>query len=170
MKEKLNMQEIISSPDTQKVRNSNLSLLFKWLNGRDLTDQSLAEYLAYQFEQGKSPGKAKGVLTAVGWWALSEDRPDPRGRLCKIAHANYRIQGRDRGTGQVDPITWEMVDRLCSIALGERTRYGYRDAAMFAVMSDAMLRPGEAAAVEVCHLDFAAPNVRCFIPLASSSP
>ena len=153
MKEKLNMQEIISSPGTQKVRNCHLAKFDAWRGKREETDETISEYLAYLFEQGKAPGTVNCLLSAIRWRAESEDRPDPRGRLCRIARANYSRQGRKRGRGQVDPITWPMVDELVSIALGERTRYGYRDAAMFCVMSDAWLRPGEACAIEVCHLD-----------------
>ena len=154
MVEKLNMQEIIAAPSTQKVRNCHIALFDAWRGDREETDETIAQYLSYLFDKGKSPGKANGVLSAIRWRAISEDRPDPRGKLCRIASANYRIQGRKRGRGQVDPITWEMVEQLCAIALGERTRYGYRDAAMFYVMSDGWLRPSEASAIEVCHLDF----------------
>lgn len=147
MVEKLNMQEIISSPDTQKIRNCHLALFDEWLKGREETDETIARYLSYLFEQGKAPGTVKGLLSAIRWRAESEDRPDPRRKLCRIASANYSIQGRKRGRGQVDPITREMVEQLCAIALGERTRYGYRDAALFCVISDAWLRPGEASAI-----------------------
>lgn len=156
MIEKLNMQEVLSAPATQKTYDCHLALLDKWLKGREETDETLAQYLAYLFEKGQSPGKAKGVLTAVGWRATSEDRPDPRGKLCRTAAANYRRQGYDRGRGQVDGLTWEMVEQVCALATKERTIYGYRDAAVFSIMSDCLLRIGEASAIDVNHLDFAA--------------
>ena len=153
-KETLDLQEYPTRPSTRKAYGYYLSAFDRWRKDREVNDETLTAFLCHQFENGKSPGAVKVALSAIARRAQSEDKPDPRGRRCRAAFIQYRIQGRLRGRGQVDPITWPMVDELCSIALGEKTLYGYRDAALFCVMSDALLRVGEASDAEVCHLDF----------------
>lgn len=65
-------------------------------------------------------------------------------------------QGIGRGRGQADGLKWEDVEKLLSLATQEQTMYGWRDAGLISVMSDALLRVGEAAAVNVDHVDFQA--------------
>ena len=48
------------------------------------------------------------------------------------------------------------MDKLVALAVGEKTIYGDRAASLFSLMSDGMLRIGEAAAVDMDHLDFQA--------------
>ena len=142
--------------ETRKGYINHLDRLDKWLKGRDATDETLAEYIGYLFDKGKATGSATITLAAVSWRCLSEDRTDPRGRRCKAAIANFKRYGYDRGRGQVDGLTWEMVAVLTALATREKTVYGDRDAAWIAVMSDGLLRPSEAVAIDVDHLDFQA--------------
>ena len=61
--------------------------------------------------------------------------------------AGIRREGAGRGTGQVDGLTWEQVDIVVSLCLNERTIRGLRDASLIRLMSDCLLRVGEAVAV-----------------------
>ena len=150
------IQEMPIAASTRKVYLSVLAGLDRWLRGRPINDETLSGYLSYIFDKGKSPGTAQGVLNAVRWRCLSQDTPDPRGKRCRIALANFQRQGIGRGRGQVDGLTFEDVERLVSLAAGEKTIYGSRDAAIISVMSDAMLRIAEASAIDVEHVDFGA--------------
>ena len=141
---------------TRKGYLNHLERLDKWLKGREITDETLAEYVGYLFDRGKSSGSAVVTLAAARWRCISQDIPDPRGRLCRAATLNFKRKGIGRGRGQVDGLSWEQASLLASLAAQERTIYGYRDAAWIAVMSDALLRVSEAVAADVEHIDFAA--------------
>lgn len=158
----LDIQEIPIAASSRRVYLSALAVLDKWLKGREVTDETLAGYLSYLFDRGKSPRHAEGVLKAVRWRFLSQDLPDPRGKRCRNALASFRRQAFDRGRGQVDGLTFEDVEMLISHATEEQTIYGYRDAVIFSVMSDAMLRVSEVTAIDIEHIDFNANTL--FIP------
>ena len=63
--------------------------------------------------------------------------------------AGIRREGKDRGRGQVDGITWQDVDRVCIYAETQGTLAGLRDAVMIRLMSDCLLRISEVVAVNV---------------------
>ena len=150
------------SPATIKGYINHLERLDKWLKGRPETDETLSDYIIYLYEKGDAPGSADMTLAAVSWRCLSEDRPVPREKLCGAAVKNFKRRAIGRGNGQVDGIMWEMADVLRDLATGEKTIYGYRDAAWIGVMSDCMLRVSEAVDVDMAHVDFAAKTL--FIP------
>lgn len=139
---------------TRKIYEGHLERLDGWRKGREITDELLADYVGILFEKGKSPKYAGVILSAARWRCLSEDKPDPRGRRCRAAIANFRRKGIGRGTGQVSGLTWEKAELLAALAAQEKTPYGIRDAAIILVMSDALLRVSEAAAINVCDVDF----------------
>lgn len=156
----LNLTEIPITASSRKVYLNALANLDKWLRGRPITDETLADYLSYLFDRGKSPSHAEGVLKAVRWRAECEDKPDPRGKLCKRAIASFRRKGVGRGRGPSEGLQWESVEKLVSHATGERTIFGDRDAAIIAVMSDGLLRVSEVAALDVEDIDFASNTFR----------
>ena len=87
-----------------------------------------------------------------GWHRLAGRRlPDPSHPSCQPLA--LWLRGRQRQTGdaprQVAAIRWGDADRICEQAAAEGTLAGRRDAAAIAVMSDALLRIGEAAALRV---------------------
>lgn len=151
----LDVQEIPLAASSQKVYLSALRLLDQWLGkDREVNDETLAHYLSHMFDKGKSPELAEGVLKAVRWRALCDDSPDPRGKRCRAALASFKRQGFNRGRGQVDGLTWEAVEKLVNLAASEKTLFGWRDAAVISVMSDALLRVSEASAIDVDHVIF----------------
>lgn len=160
----LNLTEIPVSPATRKTYISALGNLDKWLRGREVNDETLAAYMSYLFDRKRSTSVAEAVLKAVRWRCLSQDTPDPRGKLCFRAITRFRREAaeEERGRGQADPLLYEDVDKLVALAVGENTIYGDRAASLFSLMSDGLLRIGEAAAVNVTHLDFNANTL--FIP------
>ena len=156
----LNLTEIPIAASSRRVYLSALAGLEKWLKGREITDETLAGYLSYLFDRGKSPSLAEQALKAARWRAECEDKPDPRGKLCKRAMASFRRQGAGRGRGQVDPILYEDVDKLVALAAAENTIHGDRDAVLFSLMSDGGLRIGEFAALNVEDIDFESNTIR----------
>ena len=99
----LDLTEIPIAASTRKVYLSALANLDKWLKGRPITDETLAAYLSHLFDLGQSPSYANGTLKAIRWRCLSEDTPDPRGKLCRRAIASFRRKGVGRGRGPVKP-------------------------------------------------------------------
>lgn len=155
----LDLSEYPIADSSRLAYVNSLEGLDTWLKGKPINDESLAEYIGYIFKQGLSPSFAKTVLSAVRWRFLSKDKPDPRGRRCRSALQNFRRQGIGRGRGQVDGLTWERADLLADLATQENNLYGFRDAAVIAVMSDALLRVSEAAAIDLDHVDFGVEDV-----------
>ena len=160
--ETLDLTEKPLSPKTRKSYRGFLTLFDAWRKDRPVNDETLSEYVFDMHEKGKAPGTAKAALAAIVWRCLSEDQPDPRGRKSRAAIAHVKRLGIGRGYGQVDGLKWEQVDLITALATQERTIYGYREAAIYSVMCDALLRIGEASAIDVEHLDFDAQTL--FIP------
>ena len=122
----LNLTEIPIAASSRKVYLSALAGLDRWLRGREVTDETLSAYLSYLFDKGKSPSHAEGVLKAVRWRALSEDKDDPRGKLCHNAIANFRRQGVGRGRGPVDGLSYKDADKLIDLAIQIWGSSGFR--------------------------------------------
>ena len=120
----------------------------------EVNDETLSGYLSYLFGRGKTAAYAKIAIVAARWRCASEDKDDPRGKRCRNAIANFRRQGIGRGFGQVDGLTFEDAEKMLDLAAGEKTAFGWRDAAVIAVMSDSLLRVSECAAIDVEHPDF----------------
>ena len=150
----LNLTEIPVAEGTRKTYLQVLSRLDKWLRGQEVNDETLSGYLSYLFGRGKTAAYAKIAIAAARWRCASEDKDDPRGKRCRNAIANFRRQGIGRGFGQVDGLTFEDAEKMLDLAAGEKTAFGWRDAAVIAVMSDSLLRVSECAAIDVEHLDF----------------
>ena len=77
----------------------------------------------------------------------------PTGPATDRVLAGFRREGRTRGHGQVAGIRWEQADAAAAVAAnGGGSVAGLRDAAVVALMSDAMLRVSECAALDVQDL------------------
>jgi len=114
-----------------------------------LDDQILATYLTHLYESGKSPSTIAQAVAAVKWQAKNLNRSDMVGAITQRTLAGIRREGKERGRGQVDGLTWQDVERVCSFAEASRTLAGLRDSALINLMSDCLLRISEAVAVNV---------------------
>ena len=121
-----------------------------WLEGRSLDDVLLAEYILLLHQAGKSPSTISQVVAAVKWRG-KQLNADIVGPITSSTLAGIRREGRGRGRGQVDGITWNDVERVCAFAEAQKTIAGLRDSAMIRLMSDCLLRISEAVAVDVEH-------------------
>ena len=140
------------APNTAKAYGDALRKLFEYLDGRPLTDATLSGYLARLHARGLAPASVSVVVQAVRFWEKLELRPSSVGPLTSRTLAGVRREGRDRGRGQVTGLTREMVNRMAQNAVATDTLAGQRDAALFRVMSDALLRIGEAVAIDCEHI------------------
>jgi len=143
------------APATRRAYQSAIAKLNSWLDNHQLTDETLAEYLAWLHESGNSPATCSQVVAAIQFAAKVADWDVPYGPSSKRVLAGIRRAGRERGRGQARGITWEEADRMAEIASGRRKKLaGIRDAAIVATASDALLRVGELSALRTD--DFAA--------------
>ena len=139
------------SKHTRRAYQGALQRLQDYLDQHDasLTDGWIAGYLVALFHRGYSPASAGMVVAAVRFQARVAGSPSPVGPVTDRILAGFRREGRQRGRGQVAGISWEMADTIADlIATSEPASLSaLRDAALVSVMSDAMLRVSEVAAL-----------------------
>ena len=140
------------APNTAKAYHAALNKLAGHLNEQPLTDATLADYLARLHAAGLAPASVAIAVQAVRFWEKLEGHPSSVGPLTTRTLAGIRRQGRGRGRGQVTGLTRETVQRMAHTAAKTDTVAGLRDAALFRVMSDALLRIGEAVAIDCEHI------------------
>ena len=119
-----------------------------WLVGRPLDDGLLATYITHLHQIGKSPSTISQAVAAVRWQAKNQGIKIV-GEVTTRTLAGIRREGKDRGRGQVDGLTWADVERVCAFAEMDGSVAGLRDSALIRLMSDCLLRVSEAVAVNV---------------------
>ena len=138
------------------IRNRRLALKHfdDWLNGRPCSDGLLAQYITYLFDQGKAPGTISIVVSAVKWLlkhrnnGTSVDLPITSATLSGI-----RREGRGRGRGQRNGLTWREVEKICAVQEADGTLRGLRNSAILRVMSDGLLRISEVTELRIDDLE-----------------
>ena len=140
------------APNTAKTYGAVLDKLAEYLNGQPPTDAALADYLACLHARGLAPASIAAVVQAVRFWEKLEGRSSSVGPLTARTLAGIRREGRGRGRGQVTGLTREAVQRMAHNAVKTNTLAGLRNAALLRVMSDALLRIGEAVAIDCEHI------------------
>ena len=144
------------SKNTRRAYQGALQRLQDYLDQHDagLTDGWLASYLANLFHRGRSPSTAGVVVAAVRFQAKTTGAPSPVGPATDRVLAGFRREGRKRGRGQVEGISWEMADGIAVLVTDAEPESpaALRDAALISIMSDAMLRVSEVAALQCADI------------------
>ena len=144
------------SKNTRRAYRGALQRLQHYLDKHDasLTDGWLASYLASLFHRGRSPSSASMVVAAVRFQARATGKPSPVGPATDRVLAGFRREGRQRGRGQVEGISWEMADVIAALITAVETGSlaAFRDAALISIMSDGMLRVSEVAALQCADI------------------
>ena len=152
------------SANTRKAYTAALDRLDSYLQSLPepvLTDEALANYLGLLHESGHpsqradhqprplSPPSLALIVQAVRFVEKLQQRPTSVvGPLTERTLAGARRDGKDRGRGQVAAITREYLAIMVRDAERKETLAGARDAALFRVMSDALLRISEAVGLD----------------------
>ena len=134
------------SENTARAYQRCLAGVDAFLSGRELTDGYLAAYLTQLHDEQKSPATISQVYAAVKW-RLKHNQAEIHTPITDATLAGIRREGRERGRGQVDGLTWQAVERVCIFAETEGTVAGLRDSAMIRLMSDCLLRVSEVVAI-----------------------
>ena len=144
------------SKNTRRAYQGALQRLQDYLDSHDasLTDGWLASYLASLFHRGRSPASASMVVAAVRFQAKTTGAPSPVGPATDRVLAGFRREGRKRGRGQVEGISWEMADIIAALitAVEPESLAALRDAVLISIMSDAMLRVSEVAVLQCADI------------------
>ena len=141
--------------NTRTAYHAALARLHERTAGQQVTDESLAAHVLDLHGDGMAPASISLVPAAVGYYARAHGLDNPAGPQTKAAMTRIRRAGRARGKGQARGITWSQAD--AAVALAARSGQdpaGLRDAAILAVMSDALLRVSETAALNVEDVTF----------------
>lgn len=118
-----------------------------------LNDLSLARYIATLESKGRAPATAQIAIAAVSYMAKLRERKSPAGKLTDAAMRGFRRRCAHRGRGQARGITWAQAEKIVAVALSNPDSLtGIRDAALISLMSDAMLRISETAALLVSDI------------------
>ena len=164
--------ELISEPTGELIRksfaentlrNRRLALRHfqRWLNGREIRDGLLAEYITHLFDQGKAPGTISIVVSAVKWLlkhrnnGTSVDLPITSATLSGI-----RREGRGRGRGQRNGLTWREIEKICAVQESDGTLRGLRNSAILRVMSDGLLRISEVTELRISDIEDSTLRIR----------
>lgn len=138
------------SQNTLKAYRRATRSLETWLDGAMLTDALLAQYITELHTEGKSPATIAQVVAAVKWQVKHQGAEiDLSLPLTTRTLAGIRREGKDRGRGQVEGVVWSEVDLVVALCERDKTLAGLRDACLIRLMSDCLLRVGEAVAVNV---------------------
>ena len=140
--------------NTMRNRKQALRGFSYWLNGREITDGLLAEYITHLFDQGKAPGTISIVVSAVKWLLKHRNGGKPVDLPITTATlSGIRREGRDRGRGQRNGLTWREVEKICAVQEADCTRRGIRNSAILRVMSDGLLRISEVTELRIDDLE-----------------
>lgn len=148
------LAELYLAPGTRDTYGRALRRFDEWVDGRTVTDELVAFYLAVLFDRGLAPASAATVVAAIKNRAKREGKASPVGPCTQIALAAFRHVGAGRGPGQVDGISWQEAYRMADIARSGGRLRDLRDALLIHVMSDGLLRVSEAAALNVADIAF----------------
>lgn len=150
------------APSTKRVYESALRKLQNWLTEHQaqLDYPTLATYLADLFDQGRSPATCSLIVAALEYQAKISAQASPIGRATKSVLAGISREGKERGRGQSDALTYENVIKVLSTCTRQRThakkkesfigayRRGIVDKAIVALAFMASLRRSEISALE----------------------
>ena len=143
------------APSTIKTYQHAIQQFEIWLDGRPPNDSLLANYITELYQDGKSPSTISKIVAAVKWTTKNGGVGvgDFSFEITEKTLTGIRREGKNRGRGQVEGITWDTVKQICVLAEADNTVAGLRDSALIRLMSDCMLRISEAVAVDVADVD-----------------
>ena len=140
--------------NTVRNRKQALQHFQGWLQGREIRDGLLAEYITHLFEQGKAPGTISIVVAAVKWLLKHRNGGKPvEMPITSATLSGIRREGRDRGRGQRNGLTWREVEKICAVQEADSTLRGLRNSAIFRIMSDGLLRISEVTKLRIDDLE-----------------
>ena len=147
--------------NTIRNRRHALQKFDEWLQGKQITDGLLAEYITHLFDLGKAPGTISIAVSAVKWYLKHRNSGTPvELPITSATLSGIRREGRDRGRGQRNGLTWKEVERICAVQEADGTLRGIRNSAILRVMSDGLLRISEVTELRIDDLEDSTLRIR----------
>ena len=147
--------------NTMRNRKQALRAFSYWLRGREITDGHLAAYITHLFDIGRAPGTISIVVSAVKWLLKHRNGGKPVDLpLTSATLSGIRREGRDRGRGQRNGLTWREVEKICAVQEADGTLRGLRNSAILRVMSDGLLRISEVTELRISDLEDSTLRIR----------
>ena len=101
-----------------------------------------------------TPGYIETILTVIRWYLKYRNNGESVALpLSQMKMKAIRREGIGRGMGQRRGLTWEQVDNIATLLENDNTLYSLRNALIFRVMSDALLRIGEVPPINLEDFD-----------------
>ena len=124
-------------------------LTYRGISLDDLSDELMAVYIATLDADGKTPATISLTVAAVKWFFTNVRNEDRNWQTTENKLRSIRRDSKTNRPGQVAPLTYNLVDRICQQAEKDENNplAGLRDSAMIRLMSDCLLRVSEVAAV-----------------------
>ena len=114
----------------------------------------LAQYITDLFNDGKAPGTISIAVSAVKWFLKHRNHGQPvEMPITSATLSGIRREGRDRGRGQRNGLTWREVEKICAVQEADGTLRGIRNSAILRVMSDGLLRISELTELRIDDLE-----------------
>ena len=140
--------------NTLRNRRHALKQFDEWLRGRPIADGLLAQYITDLFNDGKAPGTISIAVSAVKWFLKHRNNGQPvEMPITSATLSGIRREGRDRGRGQRNGLTWREVEKICAVQEADGTLRGIRNSAILRVMSDGLLRISELTELRIDDLE-----------------
>lgn len=140
--------------NTLRNRRQALKQFDEWLRGRPIGDGLLAQYITDLFNEGKAPGTISIAVSAVKWLLKHRNNGQPvEMPITSATLSGIRREGRDRGRGQRNGLTWREVEKICAVQEADGTLRGIRNSAILRVMSDGLLRISEVIELRIDDLE-----------------
>ena len=115
---------------TLEYRRKILKRLDNWLQGREITDAILAEYMTLLFSQGNAPATIRNVLSTAKWFLRVKDKGVDM-PISTITLSGICRAGRDRGRRTEKRVSrGEKVEKICAIQEADGTLIGLRNSAI----------------------------------------
>ena len=147
--------------NTMRNRKQALRAFSYWLQGREIRDGLLAEYATHLHDIGKAPGTISIVVSAVKWLLKHRNKGTPVDLpITSATLSGIRREGRDRGRGQRNGLTWREVEKICAVQEADGTLRGLRNSAILRVMSDGLLRISEVTELRIDDLEDSTLRIR----------
>ena len=140
--------------NTLRNRRHALEKFDGWLRGRPITDGLLAQYITDLFNDGKAPGTISIAVSAVKWFLKHRNNGQPvEMPITSATLSGIRREGRDRGRGQRNGLTWREVEKISAVQEADGSLRGIRNSAILRVMSDGLLRISEVIELRIDDLE-----------------
>ena len=148
------------APNTARKYRAYWQQFNEW-HGQELTtetdsreaDKLLAGWARHLHDEGKAPSSVSIMGASVKWHYRYVLEIAPSYKFWNLAIKSLNREGRERGRGQRDGLTWADVEAMAKAAEDGKGILALRDAAMLRVMSDGSLRSAEVCGIKVEHIE-----------------